>query len=395
MPSNPRRSLFGRRPQADRATPAQLAALTDAFFACESAMGKIVPAMRAARAVSPGSVPPAEWDAVRDQYDGVITQYLVVSADGSPDATPAAVDDCLRGFAQVSATLDRFGRTHSRALNAGQAAAAGAEQAARDARVAATSALTALDSARAEHVGLSAVRVAADALARDLSAFEAASGIAERRSTGEAVAAAAANVQRLLDEAPGMAADADRTIRSLDTRRQAVTTRLEKIPAVVSSLLREFSAECSADLVSTPDDVRADLAAATTELDRARSLKSGAPDEALSATERARTLLTHADDELDRAFDRLTDLREVRHDPVEASAQVRFRVRDAQHFALGHGLEHEWGSVLDAQSDRIDRAATTLERIHPDYWSYLTQLRAVDTRITEIIGRMREQVAHP
>ncbi|MCF8609129.1 hypothetical protein L5G28_02985 [Gordonia sp. HY285] len=395
MSSNQRRSLFSRRPQQDRATGAQLAALTDAFFACEATMGRVAPAVRAARSVSAGSIPSAEWNAVRDQYDAVISQYLTVSAEGSPEATPAAVDACLRGFGQVSATLERFSAAHSRALNAGRAAIAGAEQADRDARVTATNALAALDAAAPEHVGLSSVRAAADRLARDLSAFDAASGLADRQRCGEAVIAAAQNVQQLLAQAPGLAADADRTIRSLDTRMDAVTTRLDKIPDVVSALLREFSSECSADLMSTPDDVRADLAAAATELDRARSLLAGAPDEALAAAEKARNRLSHADEALDRAFDRLTDLREVRRDPVEASAQVRFRVRDAQHFALGHGLERDWGSVLDAQSDRIDRAGTTLERIHPDYWSYLTQLRAVDRRITEIIGRMRDQVARP
>ncbi|WOC12317.1 hypothetical protein [Gordonia sp. MP11Mi] len=395
MSSNQRRSLFGRRPQQDRATSAQLAALTDAFFACESAMGQVAPAVRAARSVSADSIPSAEWNAVRDQYDAVISQYLTVTAESSPEATPAAVDACLRGFGQVSATLERFSASHSRALAAGHAAIAGAEQADRDARVTATNALAALDAAPPEHVGLSSVRAGADRLAQDLSAFEAASGVADRQRTGEAVVAAAQNVQQLLAQAPGLAADADRTIRSLDTRMDAVSTRLDKIPDVVSALLREFSSECSADLMSTPDEVRADLAAAATELGRARSRLAGAPDESLAAAEDARTRLAHADEALDRAFDRLADLREVRRDPVEASAQVRFRVRDAQHFALGHGLERDWGSVLDAQSDRIDRAGTTLERIHPDYWSYLTQLRAVDRRITEIIGRMRDAVARP
>lgn len=393
MSSNQRRSLFGRRSQHDRATDAQLAALTDAFFACESTMGGLAPAVRAARAVSPGSIPAAEWDAVRDQYDAVISQYLTVSAEDSPEATPAAVDACLRGFGQVSATLQTFETRNSRALHAGRAAVAGADQADRDARVAATSALAALDAAAPEHVRLAAVRAAADRLAHDLSTFEAASGITDRRTAGESVVAAARNVQELLAQAPTMSDDADRTVRSLDTRVNAVTTRLAKVPETVSSLLREFSSECSADLMSTPDEVRADLDAATTALDRARALRSDAPDQSLAASDQARSRLTNADEALDRVYDRLSDLRGVRHDPVEASAQVRFRVRDAQHFALGHGLEREWGSVLDAQSDRIDRAAATLERIHPDYWSYLTQLRAVDARITEIIGRMREQVA--
>ena len=96
---------------------------------------------------------------------------------------------------------------------------------------------------------------------------------------------------------------------------------------------------------------------------------------------------------VDAVLDRLRLLREVRADPRGAEQRVRFRLRDAQLFAVNHRLVDEWGSVLDAQADRIERAKGVLDRIHPDYWSYLTQLRAVDDRITEIVSRMRGQVA--
>ena len=393
MSSNPLRGLFGRREQAEPVDPARLAALTDAFFACERTMGDVAPAVRAARAIDPGAIPDADWNAVRDQYDQVISRYLQVTADGSPDRTPAAVEECLRGFTTVSTTLERFIAAYRGVLSSGHTAMTGAEAAQRQARVAATHALAALDQAPPEHAALASVRAAADRLAQAIGSFEAASGIVETRRTGDAVVDAAASVEQLLAAAPGLAADADRTVRSLDTRAQGLQTRLSAVPRVMSELLRDFSVECSEDLVDAPERVRADLDAAAADLDRARALSAPAPDQALAAAESARDRLSHADAELDRVFDRLTDLREVRRDPVEAAARVRFRVRDAQHFALGHNLVASWGSVLDAQSDRIDRAAATLERIHPDYWSYLTQLRAVDARLTEIIGRMRDEVA--
>ncbi|MFT4086035.1 MAG: hypothetical protein QM658_02595 [Gordonia sp. (in: high G+C Gram-positive bacteria)] len=392
MSSNPLRSLFGR-PQIRRATPAQRAALTDAFFACERAMGDIANALQAARSASAGPVPTGEWDAVRDRYDGVISRYLALSADESPEATPAAVDACLHEFGQVTGALAYFADRHARLLNTGRSAISGAAHAEQQARVAATGALQALDQALPEHSGLSSVRAAADGLAAALSAFEASAGPAERRRTGEAVVAAARRVEQRLADAPGLAADAEKTLRSLATRREALGTRSEALPETMSQLLREFSAACSEDLKTVPADARTELEQADAHLARARELLRSAPDEARDEAELARSRLTDADEDLDRVFDRLRDLREVKRDPTAFGGRVRFRVRDAQHLATTHRLVAEWGSVLDAQSARLDRAGATLTKIHPDYWAYLTELRAVDARITEIIGRMRDEIA--
>ncbi|GEE00711.1 hypothetical protein nbrc107696_11570 [Gordonia spumicola] len=394
MPSNPRRGLFGRRPHDDRATPAQLAALTEAFFACERAMGDMAGAVQAAESVAPGSISTTGWDAARDRYDQVISRYLVLTAAGSTEATPYAVDECIRAFEQVSGALTQFAHAQARGLQAGRDAINGAAHAEQQARAAASRALTALDQAPVEHVHLTSVKEAADALARESSRFDAAVGLTDRQRAADVVVEAARRLVDLLDQAPGLTADTEKTMRSLATRREAVETKLDGLPAVMSALLREFSSECSIDLVDVPSDVRADLQAADERLDRARVLLGHAPDEAKAAAEQARTRLSHADDQVDRVFDRLTDLRAVRTDPTDAASRVRFRVRDAQNFALDNRQVREWGSVLDAQSDRIDRAAATLERIHPDYWFYLSELRAVDARVTDIIGRIRDSVAH-
>jgi hypothetical protein len=49
----------------------------------------------------------------------------------------------------------------------------------------------------------------------------------------------------------------------------------------------------------------------------------------------------------------------------------------------------EWGSVLDAQLERIDRIAGTLTGRHPDYWAYVAQLDAVSAFIAEVVQKMR------
>mgnify|MGYP007064815522 FL=1 len=135
------------------------------------------------------------------------------------------------------------------------------------------------------------------------------------------------------------------------------------------------------------------VAQADDALSTARGHLTDAPDVALDDAETAREHLSVAEDAVDAVLDRLRRLRDVRADPAAVERRVRFRLRDAQQFAINHSLVDEWGSVLDAQADRITRAGSALDRIHPDFWDYLTQLEAVDRRIGEIVDRMRGQVA--
>jgi hypothetical protein len=87
--------------------------------------------------------------------------------------------------------------------------------------------------------------------------------------------------------------------------------------------------------------------------------------------------------------DRLATLRAVKENPESKVRDVRFRLRDAQHLAVQRGLTAEWGSVLDAQLNRIDRAVDALTGVHPDYWAYVKDLDAVSTFITGVVNRMR------
>jgi hypothetical protein len=51
-------------------------------------------------------------------------------------------------------------------------------------------------------------------------------------------------------------------------------------------------------------------------------------------------------------------------------------VRDAQRLVVDRGLVREFGPILDAQSVRLQNAQDRLTGVHPDYWLYLTELRA-------------------
>ena len=61
---------------------------------------------------------------------------------------------------------------------------------------------------------------------------------------------------------------------------------------------------------------------------------------------------------------------------------------------VNRGLVKEWGSVLDAQVARIDRAEADLVGPHPNYWAYLQVLASVETFVKGVVERVRGEV-HP
>ena len=79
----------------------------------------------------------------------------------------------------------------------------------------------------------------------------------------------------------------------------------------------------------------------------------------------------------------------MKANPTETENKVRFKLRDAQQLAINRGVVAEWGSVLDAQLARIDRASNALTGTHPDYWSYLQDLDTISDFIAGVIDRMR------
>lgn len=389
--SNPIRNLFNR--QQPRASAAQLAAMTSGFYACDQEMGLVASAMDAARAVSIGPVPTAEWDHLRGYFETVLARYLRLIDSESAGASPAEVTQCTGELGQVTAALQHFASAHRQVLDNGRAAHSAAQRATHDVDDAAGRVATVLEQAPTQVLALSSIQAATDELSRRVTAFQSASGLAARLSAAQAAISAGRRVEQLVANAPNLAADAERTLRSLTTRKQAVEHRLSLLPETMSELLRDYSSACSDDLRHTSAAVSKQLDNATVALDHMGTLQVRAPDEALVRAEDVRAYLGEADQALDQAFDRLIDLRSVRRDPQEVAGGVRFRLRDAQQFAINHGLVADWGSVLDAQLERLGRASEVLAKIHPDYWSYLTQVRAVDARIVEIVERMRAQIA--
>ncbi|MGV9671638.1 MULTISPECIES: hypothetical protein [unclassified Gordonia (in: high G+C Gram-positive bacteria)] len=374
--------------------------MTSAFLASEQTLSEIDSPVRIAAELDPRSRILDEWTQLREYYGQVTADYLRLSSAATapdPQNHPRPrldeVTRCTDALGAVNTQMGEFGRVHATELDRARHTATELRVLDQRARESATQAARSLETAPPHLLGLRVVTTAADSLQSAIAAFERAQSIRDRRAAGTALVTAGERVQAALMDAPGFSERATRVIRSVDTRRSAIRTRSEKIPDLLSALRREFSAECSTDLQDSDVVIRTHLEAADAHLADARTHLTSAPDQSITDAEAARDDLDSAEGAVDAVGDRLTLLREVRSDPTAVERQVRFRLRDAQHFAVDKSLVDEWGSVLDAQADRISRARGALERVHPDYWSYLTQLRAVEQRVAEIVDRMRGQVA--
>lgn len=368
--------------------------MTAAFLESESVLAEIDPAVGVSSTLEPRSQLRAAWSSIREQHAQATSDYLrLASPPAGTRVAPQDLERSTQALRAVTASMRDFAETHAATLERARATVRAADAQDHQARVAANRAMTALENAAPAVTRLQSVSGATDDLARALATFDQATGLRERQTAAAAVLSAARQLDRLLAEAPAFAERAQQVIRSVETRRSAVSTRSAQLPDTLSALRREFSADCSLDLQRNGTVVDERLAHADAELAAARAMLADDPDQAIDRADAARDDLAVAEKAVNAVLDRLRLLREVRSDPKGAEQRVRFRLRDAQLFAVDHALVDEWGSVLDAQADRIERAKGELDRIHPDYWSYLTQLRAVDDRITEIVSRMRGQVA--
>jgi hypothetical protein len=92
---------------------------------------------------------------------------------------------------------------------------------------------------------------------------------------------------------------------------------------------------------------------------------------------------------VDAVADRLELLRQLRADPTKAARHVRFELRDAQTLAVALNAVNEWGSVLDAQVERIDYIVSRVDVPRPDFWAYSQALDAVSDFVAATVDKMR------
>lgn len=405
--STPWSGRLYRRPQNQAAQAAQDGAVA-AFLDLDkrqSYVSDAVDALGSGAGSTTGSALLREWDSVNQQSYEASARYLAVAESHSlqdsadrptkidPAAAAAAFTEVHRVLADAAVAVDTFYRKHSDELERARSLRDATPKISSGARSAAAAAETQLTAAQQEGFGYPTVVAAAGELVDALSALKTAETVGsplDIRHAAAAVHAAADAVGPKISTARSLASTVRGSLGSVKTRIEGVTTRLESLPAARSALLREFSADCSKDLNGVDDRARRALERARNQWAAAQSaLDSGRPEQAADQLATARSELTAAEEYGDAMGHRLRVLRETKADPAAAAKATRFKLRDAQLLVVDRDLVKQWGSVLDAQAARIDRATAELTGPHPDYWSYLQTLQSVDAFVKNIIDRVR------
>lgn len=372
--------------------------MTTAFLTMDSRQRTVETAVEASAELFPERDIRRPWAPVRDACYAAASAYVTLSdvtVVTAPGSESVSIDRTTRQLSDATHALDVFYDTHRAHLDGAVATLQAVPQVARQARADADAVrerLCGTDQAYAGYSSVLAGSADVDAATRALDAACARHDARDIRAATARVLTSVTALRESLAAAPTREREARTALASVRTRIEAVRTRSGGLRGAYSAILREFNMASSQDLTGNEEASRLHIAAAATGLtDIERALACGDPDLALEHTDAVRTHLTAADLAVDAVTDRLRLLREVRRDPAAKLAAVRFRLKDAQHLAVDSGRTAEWGSVLDAQVDRIDRISGGLQGTHPDYWAYITELDTVSEFIAGVVQRMRGQ----
>ncbi|MGV9286176.1 hypothetical protein [Streptomyces sp. NPDC003719] len=219
-------------------------------------------------------------------------------------------------------------------------------------------------------------------------------GVPQTLERAERVTREAESVRAEAERLPERAAETDHRLVSLRTRAQALTTRAGQVEPVLSELRRRFTAACWQDLQHVPDQAGETVRQAERKLaeaQRARDEQRWPDATALLSTVRA--LLNGTDEAVSAAGDRLRQLNAVQKDPQQEIERTRFAIRDAQRLAMAgrNTPDPRHARPLDDAVARLERAVTTLEGRHPDYWHFLTETDAVRRTVADVVAHIREE----
>ncbi|MEV0340923.1 hypothetical protein AB0H49_18045 [Nocardia sp. NPDC050713] len=377
------------------------ARLADAFLDMDRRQSAAEAAVHASEEVFSERGFSAAWDPVRGRCYDAAGAYLALSEEleaAQRDGTSVAdgqqrADAVTRQLVEAARAVDEFYRGNQARLEEAVAIVRSVPQLAQQVKVAAAAVRG--QAAESEYADYPSVRSRAAAVDEALVTLESAGvsgGSGAVRAAANRLDAVTKELAEALAQAPSRLGAANTALTSVDTRLAAVRNRSERLGPAYSALLREFNAASSADLANNGRESQQAIDAAADALARARAASVAKnPESALELTSTARGSLTEAEQLIDAVTKRLELLRSVREDPQDKAKAVRFRLRDAQMLAMSRGLAGEWGSVLDAQAERIERITETLSGRHPDYWAYVAELDAVTEFIAGVVDRMRKQ----
>lgn len=373
--------------------------MVSAFLQLDQRLSIISDGVEAAEVLGLGGELVRSFTPIRGACYETINQYLTLSGS---DVAQAPLADYQRTTSQITdsiRSLDRFYERNSTQIEHARISYAAVPEQAAQVRTESDQLAEQLMELSPDQLSYESVKTAVqqhDQVRLELEAAElrVSQGEGDRailKARSAALGEAVTKLRQAIAEAPGKTNEAKAALASVRTRLSAVRNRSARMPESYSALLREFSAKSSKDLVG--HDRRSSLALerAANEIDLAARLIRDDPESALDAIARTRTVLAEAEELVDGVTDRLNELRVVQHDPPAAAGRVRFQIRDAQLLAVNLGLVKEWGSVLDAQVLRVDRAVEGLGGRNPDYWGYLVDLRAISDFITGVVSKMKNE----
>lgn len=379
--------------------------LTEAFLDMENRQSAVESAYQAAAAFDTQSALAGDFESVRNVCYEAAEGYL--SATGAPAGWAASnpnsserrtsVERAQQLLIAARRGLDGFYERHREALQAAAVRAVGVAAEADTAIAAAADARGLLLAAEDSLRGYPSVQRASDQLEAIGHELQLARERGDLRAVADCTSRLGSAVRSLTDAlavAPHREEQARRTVASVRTRLDALRHRADSVGPNISQLLREFHADSSADVLGNEQFSRSHLDRAEALITRAVAAhRDRRPEAALELAGISRAELAEAERLIDTVAERLAALRELRDDPTVREREVRFRVRDAQRLAVDRGADKEWGTVLDAQVERVDRAVAGLSLRNPDYWAYHLALEDVLQFVATIVVRIRQRTA--
>ncbi|WP_328442518.1 hypothetical protein OHA71_35415 [Streptomyces sp. NBC_00444] len=349
----------------------------------------------------------SDFEALGRRIDEASHQYInaVDAHDLDRDDLEASVAARARAeltaakdeLGRVKQDLDRFADGLGPLLGKAETQLARLAPAVERARQGLLAASNALDAVRES--GLKADDLAARlaALGSDLTKLNQGAGqhgVPQTLERAERVARAAETIKVEAERLPERASEIDHRLVSLRTRAQALTTRSGQVDPVLSELRRRFVAACWQDLQHVPEQAGENVRQAEQKLKEAQTARDEQrwPD-ATALLSTVRALLNTTDESVSAAGDRLRRLNAVQKDPQQEIDRTRFAIRDAQRLAMAgrNTPDPRHARPLDDSVARLERAITTLEGRHPDYWHFLTETEAVRQTVARVVAQIREE----
>nr|WP_203602451.1 hypothetical protein [Streptomyces coelicoflavus] len=348
-----------------------------------------------------------DFEALGRRIDEVSHQYIsaVDAHDLDRDDLEASAAAHARGeltaarteLGRVKQELDRFAEGLGPLLGKAETQLARLAPAVERARQALLAASDALDSARGSGLKADDLATRLARLGPELTRLNQGAGqhgVPQTLERAERVTREAEAVRAEAERLPERAAETGHRLVSLRTRAQALTTRTEQVEPVLSELRRRFTAACWQDLQHVPEQASESVRQAEQKLAEARTARDEQrwPD-ATALLSTVRALLNSTDEAVSAAGDRLRQLNAVQKDPQQEIERTRFAIRDAQRLAMAgrNTPEPRHARPLDEAVARLERAVTTLEGRHPDYWHFLTETEAVRQAVAQVVTRIREE----